>query len=306
MLQTIVIMEHIKRLSITEIKEIIEANKYEKDNKVYISKDLAIVMEPNESVMAVVKKGVPLRLDEMRIGYIKNGEANVLVNLLPYHISAGDLIFLGKSSILQMERYSSDFSIEGVMISSDFLNVCMHGKLPSTMEQSMNTVMLHLSENEYDTLEKLLGFLMMFLNLCKEKSNIVSDLVAAIVHYFCFLQETNSSEEMSTHSRPKEIFDRFILLVNRSEGRQRNLAYYADKLCLTDRYVGIAVKKASGISAKEWIDRAAVTAIKVMLKHTDYQISQIAYRLGFPNTSFFNKYFKRLTGMTPSEYKEGK
>lgn len=87
MLQTIVIMEHIKRLSITEIKEIIETNKHEKSNNVYISKDLALVMEPNENIMTVVKKGIPLRFDEMRIGYIKNGEASVLVNLLPHHIS---------------------------------------------------------------------------------------------------------------------------------------------------------------------------------------------------------------------------
>jgi len=63
------------------------------------------------------------------------------------------------------------------------------------------------------------------------------------------------------------------------------------------------VRQASGITAKEWIDRAIVTRIKVELRHTDKPVAQISDEMGFPNPSFFSKYFKRLTGITPAAFK---
>jgi YesN/AraC family two-component response regulator len=74
-------------------------------------------------------------------------------------------------------------------------------------------------------------------------------------------------------------------------------------MCLADRYLGTIIRQASGVTAKEWIDRALVTRIKVELKHSDKTIAQISDDLLFPNPSFFSKYFKRLTGMTPLEFK---
>lgn len=59
----------------------------------------------------------------------------------------------------------------------------------------------------------------------------------------------------------------------------------------------------SGKSAKHWIDEATINAIKVQLRYTDKQVAEIAYDMNFPNASFFCKYFKRLTGMTPMDYR---
>ena len=74
-------------------------------------------------------------------------------------------------------------------------------------------------------------------------------------------------------------------------------------MCLTGRYLGTVVSQASNVTAKEWIDRALILRIKVELKHTDKTIAQIADDMHFPNPSFFCKYFRRLTGTTPTEYR---
>lgn len=74
-------------------------------------------------------------------------------------------------------------------------------------------------------------------------------------------------------------------------------------MCMCERYLGTLVRKASGVTAKEWIDRAVVTAAKVMLCHTRMPVGEIAYRLHFANDSFFCKYFRRLTGVTPTEFR---
>jgi AraC-like DNA-binding protein len=66
------------------------------------------------------------------------------------------------------------------------------------------------------------------------------------------------------------------------------------------------VKQVSGKAAKQWIDDAIITRIKVALRHSDKTVSEIADEMCFPNSSFFCKYFKRLTGMTTQAYRAGR
>ena len=74
-------------------------------------------------------------------------------------------------------------------------------------------------------------------------------------------------------------------------------------MCLTERYLGTVVRQASGVTAKQWLDRALEARIKVELRHSDKSLSQIAYEMNFSNPSFFSKYFKRLTGVSPAAFR---
>ena len=64
------------------------------------------------------------------------------------------------------------------------------------------------------------------------------------------------------------------------------------------------IKQVSGKSAKQWIDDALVTRIKIDLKHTDKTVARICDDMNFPNPSFLTKFFKRMTGMTPREFRQ--
>lgn len=133
---------------------------------------------------------------------------------------------------------------------------------------------------------------------------MVPDLMSCIFHHVQYIISTYSKDNNRTEKREKKIFQTFILLVNQSNGIKRKLSYYASCMNLTQRYLGTVVKQVSGITAKEWIDRSTIQRIKVMLRHSDKQIAQISYELGFPNESFFSKYFKRITGTTPKTYRD--
>lgn len=63
------------------------------------------------------------------------------------------------------------------------------------------------------------------------------------------------------------------------------------------------IRQVSGKSAKQWIDDALVTRIKIELKHSDKTIAHIADDMNFPNPSFMIKFFKRMTGMTPASFR---
>ena len=104
-------------------------------------------------------------------------------------------------------------------------------------------------------------------------------------------------------TRSRMIFEQFVRLVGEYHTKHRNVGFYADKLCLTPKYLSKLIKSASGRSAPEWIDAYVILEAKNMLKYSDMTIKEIVWHLNFPNQSVFYKFFKARTGMTPSGYR---
>jgi AraC-like DNA-binding protein len=82
---------------------------------------------------------------------------------------------------------------------------------------------------------------------------------------------------------------------------ERSIGFYADKLCLTPKY--LTIKEMSGKLAGEWIDDYVMLEAKVLLKSTNMTVQQISERLNFTTQSHFGTYFKRLAGVSPKEYR---
>lgn len=119
-------------------------------------------------------------------------------------------------------------------------------------------------------------------------------------------QRNETVSQNSVHSpssRSRVLFERFLALVAEHHDTHRNVGFYADKLCLTPKYLSKLIKTASGRSAPEWIDAYVILEAKNLLKYSDCAIKEIVYKLNFPNQSVFYKFFKARTGMTPSEYR---
>ena len=116
-------------------------------------------------------------------------------------------------------------------------------------------------------------------------------------------QSNDRSLGQVTHTRSKVIFDQFIKLVSEYHTQYRNVGFYADKLCLTPKYLSKLIKGATGRSAPDWIDAYVILEAKNLLKYSNVTIKEVVYRLNFPNQSVFYKFFKARTGMTPTEYR---
>ncbi|MDE6330722.1 MAG: helix-turn-helix domain-containing protein [Muribaculaceae bacterium] len=99
------------------------------------------------------------------------------------------------------------------------------------------------------------------------------------------------------------IADKFMRLVQQNFRKERFLNFYADKLEITPKHLSRTVKTQTGISAVEWITRFIILEAKVMLRSSNLNIQQISDELNFPSQSFFGKYFKKATGVTPKEYR---
>ena len=105
-------------------------------------------------------------------------------------------------------------------------------------------------------------------------------------------------------TRKEEIMAKFILLVSENFREQRQVSFYSDQLCVTSKHLSAVVKEISGRTAGDWIENYVTVEAKVLLRSTDMTIQEIATRLNFSNQSFFGKYFKHQTGLSPTEYRK--
>lgn len=112
--------------------------------------------------------------------------------------------------------------------------------------------------------------------------------------------------QTDTTSRQVQLFHRFVKLVNDHSVREREVGFYADKLCISTRYLSTIVRNVVHSSAKEFIDHAVVLEIKMLLQSTDLSVQEIAYRLKFPDQSYLGRYFRKHTGESPTAFRNGR
>ena len=120
---------------------------------------------------------------------------------------------------------------------------------------------------------------------------------------FRTIMRNNGKGILSFKNHKDELFFRFRQLLGKHYRESRNVSYYADKLCITTRYLSEIVKNRYGKSPKEAIDIFTVMQVRLDLLQSDMPLSELAWKYNFPSLSFFSDYFKRNTGMTPQEYR---
>ncbi len=98
-------------------------------------------------------------------------------------------------------------------------------------------------------------------------------------------------------------FKEFMILLSAHYKKERSVGFYADQMHLSPKYFTTLIKRTSGQTAAEWINHYVILEAKNLLKYSTMNVQEVAYSLNFPNQSFFGKYFKHHTGMTPNQYK---
>lgn len=296
-------MKKPESLTFDRFKEIFSPDAVAIPNELYLNRDLSVALDVSSMVQRALKSELIFQLRDYRLGLVNKGNAKARFNLIERELKPGKIMFLTPGTILQPIFASSDFTLTGMALSSDVLHLATGGRLPSFLDGRQMDGLLEMDEEEKDLLYNMYVLLLKVIQKEESHKQVTFSLVAAILNEFdqLFARQENFHQINSSHEQ--SIFDRFIYLVNKFSKQQHQLGFYAEKMCLSERYLGSVVKQASGITAKEWIDRSLISAAKVMLKHSDLSSSQIADALCFPNPSFFSKYFKRLVGCTPQTFR---
>ena len=110
-------------------------------------------------------------------------------------------------------------------------------------------------------------------------------------------------EKDSTVHQATLIYRRFMALLAESNGRERSVTAFAQRLNVTPKYLSKCVKEESGRSTLDLIHETTVGTIRQQLRYSDKTIKEICHELNFPNISFFGKFVKKHLGMSPTEYR---
>lgn len=113
-----------------------------------------------------------------------------------------------------------------------------------------------------------------------------------------------SKNGVTIYNRFKQELDRYFTeLASQEVEEQATVSLLANRLHLNASYLNTVIKKLTGKTASAYIHEKTIMEARSYLLYTDLQVSQISYRLGFTNTTYFNRFFKRLTQETPLSYR---
>lgn len=244
----------------------------------------------------------PYRAKEGRIVRIMQGKGRISINLIEYEATAHDIIIIPDNSLIEISEVSPDYEFQVIMPTANFLPVLQNSILSEAYTR--NGIRLSCNNEEWAHISSFFSLLWNILHCLPYRRGAVQHLIVSLLYNLKYIHEHTCKSTPARLSRQEELFRRFIALVNQHSKHERNVNFYADKLCLTPHYLSSVIRETSGQTVMQWINQAVILEAKVLLKHSDLLVFQISDELNFPNPSFFSKFFKRMTGMTPAEYQK--
>ena len=270
----------------------------------FINAEFGFVTSFSKMETTIFKIGQPYRLQEGRIAIITNGRARVLINLIEYIFRPNYISLIAPGSIIQIIETSQDFDAHMMAIEHNFLPVSGKEEFFAHFLQRKKNLLLPLTTTEQVQIENFITVMWDVLQEPVFRKEVIQHLLAGLLYNIEYIAKNKGQSESSPLTHQNDIFQRFISLVNTYSKTERNVSFYADKLSLTPRYLNTVIRQASQQTVMDWFNQTIILEAKVLLKHSNRLVYQISDELNFPNPSFFSKFFKRMTGMTPQEYQK--
>ena len=253
----------------------------------------------------------PFRFDGILLVWCIKGRLSVSINLNDYILKEEELFICVPGNIFKLNEIVGDDD------ELHYVCVAMSREFAASRKVDVNKIFsnaLTLMDNPSVSILNeetaiLADYIRMMGTMVRSdiiyKKECVQSLWTSMLYLFAGMldRRVKDADSSSSTSRSRLLFEQFINLVARYHCQHRNVGFYADKLCLTPKYLSKLIKTATGKSAPEWIDEYVILEAKNMLKYSNETIKEIVYKLNFPNQSVFYKFFKARTGMTPSEYR---
>lgn len=247
----------------------------------------------------------PFRIDMTMAIIYEQGSADLKINMRDYHIEAPAVLLVLNDQIYQSAGHSEDLRSKVILMSRSFSDSLFANSgeiLPLKSSIMKNPVMK--IENEENVFGQFFQLLQNIAASPRQEFKIESARHLTLSMFYGYSHLKHEVNEVKcTNSRQEEIFTKFTELLERHHKKEREIAFYADKMCMTSKYLSQVIKDYTGKTALGIIEEYVISEAKSMLLSTTMSIQQISDELKFPSQSVFGKYFKRVTGKSPTEYR---
>lgn len=265
-----------------------------------------------EGLLAEMIQRSNLRHDFFIFVIILEGSGVLKLNLKEFKIEKDHLLIIPPDSTKEIEHLSDDAIIKVIAYTSTFL------------------IPLQLPENFWEMTDYFSSKTLPVWPLKKEDAQLLITLMNDIedheksmqAHIFGqeilnyrfmifilhlgALSKTYSQSENQRYSRKEILAIDFYTHVKKNFKQHRNLSYYADLLFVTPKYLTETIKEISGKTAGATLDSYTAQEARILLRSTSKSVSEIANELNFSDQSSFGKFFKRIEGISPSDYRNVK
>ena len=236
--------------------------------------------------------------------FVFKGTCKADINLVSYEVKAPALVCVKSMQIMQPSYFSQDFNAAVIVTSKRF---------SENLFMFLNSSPISALANRHPVAPIPEDILPSFHDFIRSTRQILSDTQnpyasqALLYQMLLFINkdgwrcyEPFKNEVLSLQGR---MSNQFLTLVQENFRKERFLEFYASKLEITPKHLSRTIKKQTGFTAVEWIERFVILESKVLLKSSNLNIQQIADELNFPSQSFFGKYSKKFTGVSPKEFR---
>lgn len=240
----------------------------------------------------------PRKVDVTTFILLDKGESRIIIEGKEYNLKAPCLAVVMPNQTYSLLETSDNLELRAIIMSSNFT--------VNLMSSSLNKM---ISDNPViDISSDIISFntyynvLLHTVRSSFQNSHLESakHLTMSMLYFYA-----RKLEHLEKDKKKREIvFDRFCDDVRKFYKINRSIPFYSGRLAVSSKYLNDIVKEKTGITANEYIDRQTIIECKALLSSTDMSILKISLMMHFPSYSVFGKFFKRMTGLTPTEYRE--
>lgn len=254
-------------------------------------------------------------MDECGVFLCTNGEVQVTLEKEIHRIRRGDMYIYMPSLPIRLLYKSEDAEGLLVVLDVDFMlpvvqrvanaeNLLHVRRYPffSLTEENfgyIRSMLEKLWERIYEEDKDRKGFLQQRLQV-----ELIKSMAQTITYEVLSIYFSKLPIQPMVQTKKDLIFHQFLLSLFRHFRQEREVAFYAELQHLSPRYFSSIIKEKSGNNALQWIVQMVITEAKLLLETSDLSIKEISVQLNFPTQSFFGKYFKQYTGISPKEFRE--
>ena len=242
--------------------------------------------------------------DGLLLSICIHGTAKITIDYKEYLIGTNSMVVILPKHIYAISDCSCDLDIRMIVVSSDFLY-----HLPITPDFDLLKRMAiqpctKLDQGKLEDLQKIHSII----NRYDSDDKLARQIQNALIHSMILLAASSFGtlplNPDRTFSRQETLVRKFFDLLIESCENKKSVSYYADKLCVTPKYLTTVIKSVSNQPAQNWINEAVLISAKRYIMTTDLTIHQIADKLHFMTASSFVRFFRTHAGCTPLDYRK--
>ena len=234
------------------------------------------------------------------------GEMDIRINMTKYKLCKNEAIIIPESTIGECNNISDDCRLVIVAFSKDYLNINTASNIAIILQHFFSkSPIVTLNIQEIEEIKSIYSYIKQNIIIDSDiyKNEIITNYIQILLlSYARLISKYENKDSGEKKSRKTRLFEQFMQTLVEYHNSERKIGFYADKLCLTPKYLSQVIFEVSGRHASEWIRDCVILEAKALLKSGQYTVQQVSDMLNFANQSFFGVYFKKAVGCSPLTY----